>query len=152
MFRGSIPALVTPFRDESIDEEQFRELVEWQIAEGSSALVPCGTTGESPTLSHAEHKTVIAVTVETAAGRVPVIAGTGSNSTDEAIELCRSYAEILGGTPVFKGTRVPVQTLLDYVKNGDSIDDFLKDFPTVKKRQVIELLDAINTKLVRSVA
>ena len=89
MFHGSIPALITPFRNGGIDEKAFAALVEWQIAEGSAALVPCGTTGESPTLSHAEHKRVIEICVETAAGRVPVIAGTGSNSTAEAIELTR---------------------------------------------------------------
>jgi len=89
MFHGSIPALITPFRNGAVDEKAFEALVEWQIAEGSAALVPCGTTGESPTLSHAEHKRVIEICVATAAGRVPVIAGTGSNSTAEAIELTR---------------------------------------------------------------
>jgi 4-hydroxy-tetrahydrodipicolinate synthase len=81
MFRGSIPALVTPFRDEAFDEEQFRALVEWQITEGSHGLVPCGTTGESATLSAEEQGQVIRACVEQAAGRVPVIAGCGSNST-----------------------------------------------------------------------
>ena len=75
MFSGSIPALVTPFRDGSFDEAQFRALVDRQIADGSSALVPCGTTGESATMSIAEHDAVVAVCVEQAAGRVPVIAG-----------------------------------------------------------------------------
>jgi 4-hydroxy-tetrahydrodipicolinate synthase len=89
MFRGSIPALITPFRDGKVDEAAFQAFVEWQIAEGSHGLVPCGTTGESPTLSHAEHKRVVEMCVEAAAGRVPVIAGTGSNSTVEAIELTR---------------------------------------------------------------
>lgn len=86
MFRGSIPALVTPFRDESIDEKQFRALVEWQIAEGSSALVPCGTTGESATMSIEEHNRVVSICVEQARGRVPVIAGCGSNDTKVALE------------------------------------------------------------------
>lgn len=86
MFRGSIPALVTPFRDESFDEAQFRDLVEWQIAEGSSALVPCGTTGESATMSIEEHNRVVAVCIDQAAGRVPVIAGCGSNHTRVAFE------------------------------------------------------------------
>jgi 4-hydroxy-tetrahydrodipicolinate synthase len=89
MFRGSIPALITPFRDGKVDEAAFQSFVEWQIAEGSHGLVPCGTTGESPTLSHAEHKRLVELCVEAAAGRVPVIAGTGSNSTEEAIELTR---------------------------------------------------------------
>src|SRR6201990_123019 len=86
MFRGSLPALVTPFRDETFDEGAFRDLVEWQIAEGSHGLVPCGTTGEAPTLSHAEHKQVVEWCIDQAKGRVPVIAGAGSNSTREAIE------------------------------------------------------------------
>lgn len=81
MFRGSIPALVTPFRDEAIDEEQFRAFVEWQISEGSHGLVPCGTTGESATLTDGEQARLIRACVEQAAGRVPVIAGCGSNST-----------------------------------------------------------------------
>ena len=90
MFSGSIPALVTPFRDGAFDEKAFRKLVDWQIDSGSSGLVPCGTTGENSTLSNAEHHRVIEVCVEQAAGRVPVIAGCGmrwdraifSSSTD----------------------------------------------------------------------
>ncbi|MEM8919672.1 MAG: 4-hydroxy-tetrahydrodipicolinate synthase [Pseudomonadota bacterium] len=85
MFSGSIPALVTPFRDGSFAEEEFRALVDWQIEQGSSGLVPCGTTGESSTLSNAEHHRVIEVCVEQAAGRVPVIAGCGSNDTTNAM-------------------------------------------------------------------
>ncbi|EQB02533.1 4-hydroxy-tetrahydrodipicolinate synthase [Sphingobium wenxiniae] len=86
MFSGSIPALVTPFRDGAIDESAFRALVDWQIAEGSSALVPCGTTGESSTMTVAEHNRVVAVCVDQAAGRAPVIAGCGSNDTRIALE------------------------------------------------------------------
>ena len=85
MFSGSIPALVTPFRDGAFDEAAFRKLVDWQIANGSSGLVPCGTTGENSTLSNAEHHRVIEVCVEQAAGRVPVIAGCGSNDTMNAL-------------------------------------------------------------------
>ncbi|MFM2371767.1 MAG: hypothetical protein RIS85_1489 [Pseudomonadota bacterium] len=85
MFSGSIPALVTPFRDGAFDEKAFRRLVDWQIESGSSALVPCGTTGEASTLSNAEHHRVIEVCVEQAAGRVPVIAGCGSNDTMNAL-------------------------------------------------------------------
>lgn len=85
MFSGSIPALVTPFRDGQVDEAAFRRLVDWQIQEGSSALVPCGTTGESATLSYDEHYRVIALCIEEAAGRVPVIAGCGSNDTATAV-------------------------------------------------------------------
>lgn len=95
MFRGSIVALLTPFRDGKVDERAFMDFVDWQIAEGTHGLVPVGTTGESPTLSHDEHRRVIAMTVEVANGRVPVIAGTGSNSTEEAIGLTR-YAKQAG--------------------------------------------------------
>ncbi len=87
MFQGSITALITPFRDGRVDETAFQKFVDWQISEGTHALVPCGTTGESPTLSHAEHMRVVELCIEAAAGRVPVIAGTGSNCTDEAITL-----------------------------------------------------------------
>lgn len=87
MFHGSIPALVTPFKNGAIDREAFANLIERQIAGGSAALVPCGTTGESATLSHAEHREVVELCIDVAGGRVPVIAGAGSNSTREAIEL-----------------------------------------------------------------
>lgn len=89
MIHGSIPALITPFRDGAVDEAAFAALVERQIVGGSHALVPCGTTGETATLSHDEHRRVVALCVEAARGRVPVIAGAGSNSTAEAIELVR---------------------------------------------------------------
>ncbi len=95
MFKGSITALITPFKNGLVDEEALRRFVDWQITEGTHGLVPTGTTGESPTLNFDEHKRVIEITVETARGRVPVIAGTGSNSTDEAIELS-TYAEKVG--------------------------------------------------------
>lgn len=90
MFFGSIPALVTPFAAGRVDHALFRDFVEWQIDEGSNALVPCGTTGEAATLSDAEHGELIALTVEVARGRVPVIAGCGSNNTVHAIELTRN--------------------------------------------------------------
>ena len=89
MFSGSIVALITPFKDGEFDESAFRALVDWQISEGTDALVPCGTTGESPTLDHAEHKRIVEVCIDAAAGRVPVIAGTGSNCTAEAVDLTR---------------------------------------------------------------
>ncbi len=89
MFKGSLTALITPFEDGVVDEEAYRRLVEWQIGQGTHGLVPVGTTGESPTLSHDEHRRVIELCIETAAGRVPVIAGTGSNSTAEAIDFTR---------------------------------------------------------------
>lgn len=98
-FRGSFTALVTPFRDGQLDEKAFRDLVEWQIAEGTDGLVPCGTTGESPTLSHPEHHKVVEWCVDQAQGRVPVIAGAGSNATSEAVALAR-HAEKAGADAV----------------------------------------------------
>jgi 4-hydroxy-tetrahydrodipicolinate synthase len=89
MFSGSLVAIVTPFRNGKVDERAFGDLIEWQIANGTNGIVPCGTTGESATLTHDEHHRVVRLTVEVAKGRVPVIAGTGSNSTDEAISLTR---------------------------------------------------------------
>ncbi len=95
MFKGSIPALVTPFKNGQVDMDALKKLVDWQIAEGSTGLVPVGTTGESPTLSHDEHRAVVEAVVKFAAGRVPVIAGAGSNSTAEAVDLIR-HAEKAG--------------------------------------------------------
>ncbi|MBB3772942.1 4-hydroxy-tetrahydrodipicolinate synthase [Angulomicrobium tetraedrale] len=98
-FRGSFTALVTPFRDGVLDEKAFRAFVDWQVEEGIHGLVPVGTTGESPTVSHEEHKKVVEWTVAQAAGRVPVIAGAGSNNTIEAIDLAR-HAETAGADAV----------------------------------------------------
>jgi len=95
MFKGSLVALITPFRNGAVDEKAFQSFVDWQIDQGTQGVVPCGTTGESPTLSHAEHKRVIELCIEAAKGRVPVVAGTGSNSTSEAIELT-SHAKEAG--------------------------------------------------------
>ena len=95
MFRGSMPALITPFRNGALDLETLKKLVEWHIGEGSNGFVPVGTTGESPTLSHEEHETVIETVVKAAAGRVPVIAGAGSNNTVEAIRFVQ-YADKVG--------------------------------------------------------
>lgn len=95
MFKGSLPALVTPFKDGAVDFDTLKALVEWHVAEGSSGLVPVGTTGESPTLTHEEHGRVIEAVVAAAAGRIPVIAGAGSNSTSEGIGLIR-HAEAAG--------------------------------------------------------
>jgi 4-hydroxy-tetrahydrodipicolinate synthase len=89
MFTGSLIAIVTPFRKGKLDERAFGDLIEWQIANGTNGIVPCGTTGESATLTHEEHHRVVKLAVEVARRRVPVIAGTGSNSTDEAISLTR---------------------------------------------------------------
>ncbi len=94
MFNGALTALVTPFRDGSVDEPALRDLIEWQIQSGIDGLVPCGSTGESATLSHSEHDTVIKITIEQARKRVPVVAGTGSNSTAEAIRLTAAAREM----------------------------------------------------------
>jgi 4-hydroxy-tetrahydrodipicolinate synthase len=101
--KGSIPALITPMKDGKVDEAAFRKLVSWQIAEGSHGLVPCGTTGESPTLSHEEHMRVVEICVEEANGRVPVIAGAGSNSTAEALMLTK-HAKAVGADAVLSVT------------------------------------------------
>jgi len=101
--KGSIPALITPLKNGKVDEAAFRKLVSWQIAEGSHGLVPCGTTGESPTLSHDEHMRVVELCVDEANGRVPVIAGAGSNSTEEAIALT-SHAKSVGADAVLSVT------------------------------------------------
>ncbi|MBA4398210.1 MAG: 4-hydroxy-tetrahydrodipicolinate synthase, partial [Syntrophus sp. (in: bacteria)] len=95
MFHGSMVALITPFHDGEVDYKTLEELVEFQIQSGTDGIVPCGTTGESPTLSYEEHKEVIRLVADVVAGRVPVIAGTGSNSTAEAIELTE-YAKKVG--------------------------------------------------------
>jgi 4-hydroxy-tetrahydrodipicolinate synthase len=100
MFHGSLVALVTPMRaDGGIDEDAYARLIEWQIAEGTNGLIPVGTTGESPTLTHAEHKRVVELAIEVAGGRVPVMAGAGSNSTAEAIQLAQ-HAKYSGADAV----------------------------------------------------
>ncbi len=93
LLKGSFPALITPFANGKVDETAFQDFVEWQIGQGSHGLVPCGTTGESPTLTHEEDMRVAALCVEVSSGRVPVVAGTGSNSTQEAIRLTRHAKE-----------------------------------------------------------
>ena len=98
-YRGSFTALVTPFKNGKVDDEAFRKLVDWQISEGTHGLVPVGTTGESPTLSHEEHKHVVEMCIKEAKGRVPVIAGAGSNNTIEAIDFSR-HAEKAGADAV----------------------------------------------------
>jgi 4-hydroxy-tetrahydrodipicolinate synthase len=126
MFQGSMTALVTPFRNGGLDERGFQELVDWQIKEGTEAVVPCGTTGESPTLSHEEHRRVVDLCVEVAKGRVPVIAGAGSNSTREAIELAK-HAKKAGADAVLVVTpyyNKPTQEGLyqHYKAINDSVD------------------------------
>ncbi len=93
MFTGSITALVTPFRDGKVDEKAFQDLVNWQIEAGTHAVVPCGTTGESPTLSHDEHRRVVDLCIEVAKDRIPIIAGAGSNSTEEAVDLIKHASQ-----------------------------------------------------------
>jgi 4-hydroxy-tetrahydrodipicolinate synthase len=95
MLQGSITALITPFRDGAVDEAAYRDFIAWQLDQGTEGVVPCGTTGESPTLSHDEHKRVVKLCVDAVGGKVPVIAGTGSNSTDEAIDLTK-HAKSVG--------------------------------------------------------
>ena len=95
MFKGSIVALITPFKDDKLDEEKYAQLINHHIKNGTNGIVPAGTTGESPTLSHNEHRKVIEISVNKCKGKIPVIAGTGSNSTDEAIELSK-HAEKVG--------------------------------------------------------
>jgi len=94
MFKGSMPALITPFENGSVDFDTLKKLVEWHVAEGSHGLVPVGTTGESPTLTHEEHEAVIKAVVETAAGRIPVIAGAGSNNTAEAMRFVQFAKDV----------------------------------------------------------
>jgi 4-hydroxy-tetrahydrodipicolinate synthase len=103
MFKGSFTALITPFKGGKVDEAAFKRLVDWQIAEGTHGLVPVGTTGESPTLSHEEHKEVVELCIKTARKRVPVIAGAGSNSTEEAIGFTR-HAKEAGADAVLHST------------------------------------------------
>ncbi|WP_431284489.1 4-hydroxy-tetrahydrodipicolinate synthase [Humitalea sp. 24SJ18S-53] len=127
MFQGSLVALITPMRpDGSLDEKAFQDFVSWQIAEGTEGLIPVGTTGESPTLSHAEHKRVVELCIATAAGRVPVIAGAGSNSTSEAIDLTR-HAKQAGATAALVVTpyyNKPTQEGLyrHYMAIADAVD------------------------------
>jgi 4-hydroxy-tetrahydrodipicolinate synthase len=94
MFKGALTALITPFRDGAVDEKALRDLIEWQIQSGIDGLVPCGSTGESATLTHSEHERVIKLTIEQTRKRVPVVAGTGSNSTAEAIRLTAAAREM----------------------------------------------------------
>ena len=142
-FRGSMTALVTPFaKDGSVDEKSFAAFVDWQIGEGTKGLVPVGTTGESPTLSHDEHKRVVEVCVEAAAGRAPVIAGAGSNNTAEAIELAE-HAEQAGAdallvvTPYYnKPTQRGLYAHFKAVAEATSLPIFIYNIPP---RSVIDM-------------
>ncbi len=126
MFKGSLPALVTPFKNGAVDFDALKRLVNWQIAEGSNGLVPVGTTGESPTLTHEEHEAVIAAVVEAAAGRVPVIAGAGSNNTIETLRFME-YAKKVGaaaGLVVTPYYNKPTQRglIAHYTTVADAVD------------------------------
>ena len=109
MLKGSIVALITPFKNDSLDEDTYRKLIDYHLKNGTNGVVPGGTTGESPTLSHSEHKKIIQIAVEECKGKIPIIAGTGSNSTDEAIDLSR-YAEKAGSDAfAMKTTAKPIK-------------------------------------------
>lgn len=154
MFKGSIPALVTPFTTGgAVDEKAFSDHVEWVIAEGSSGLVPVGTTGESPTLSHDEHKRVVELCVEVAAKRVPVIAGAGSNNTTEAIELAQ-HAEQAGAdallvvTPYYnKPTQKGLFAHFSAIADAVSLPIFIYNIPG---RSVIDMSPETMGKLAKA--
>ncbi len=150
MFTGSFVALITPFRDGGIDEDAFQQFVEWQIAEGTDGLVPVGTTGESPTLTHEEHKRVVELCIEAAAGRVPVMAGTGSNSTAEAIMLTK-HAKAAGADAalvVAPYYNKPTQAGLTahYTAIADAVDLPIVIY-NIPPRSVIDILPATMAKL-----
>lgn len=153
MFKGSLVALVTPMRpDGAVDEAALARFVEWQIAEGTEGVVPVGTTGESPTLNHAEHQRVVEITVEAAAGRVPVIAGAGSNSTAEAIELTR-HAKQAGADAVLVVTpyyNKPTQEglYLHYAAIADAVELPLVIY-NIPSRSVVDMSVATMARLAR---
>jgi len=125
MLKGSIVALITPFKDDNLDENTYRKLIDYHLNNGTNGIVPGGTTGESPTLSHSEHKKIIEIAVKECSGKIPVIAGTGSNSTDEAVELSQ-YAEKAGSDALLVVTpyyNKPTQEGLyqHYKKINDSV-------------------------------
>jgi 4-hydroxy-tetrahydrodipicolinate synthase len=141
-FRGSFTALVTPFRDGAVDEKAYRGIVAWQIGEGTNGLVPVGTTGESPTLSHLEHRRAVEWCIDEARGRVPVIAGAGSNSTAEAVELAQ-HAEAAGAdavlvvTPYYnKPTQEGLYQHFKAVNDAVGIPIFIYNIPA---RSVIDM-------------
>lgn len=143
MFRGSIVALVTPFKNGMVDETALAQLVEWHIGEDTSGIVPCGTTGESPTLSHDEHRRVVEVVIEASAGRVPVMAGAGSNATAEALDFVR-HAEKAGADAALVATpyyNKPTQNGL--IAHYAALNDAVKDLPiyiyNIPARSVIDM-------------
>jgi 4-hydroxy-tetrahydrodipicolinate synthase len=150
MFQGSMTALITPFRDGVLDEKCFQAFVDWQIKEGTEVVVPCGTTGESPTLSHEEHRRVVDLCVEVARGRVPVIAGAGSNSTHEAIALAqhaqRAGADaVLVVTPYYnKPTQEGLFRHFEAINNAADIPIFIYNIPG---RSVVDMSVATMARL-----
>lgn len=147
---GVFTAMVTPFSGHGLDEKALEAFVEWQVSEGVHGLVPCGTTGESPTLSHEEHKRVIEITVKTAGGRVPVMAGTGSNSTAEAIDLSR-HAEKAGANALLvvapyynKPTQEGIYQHFKAVSEATSLPVFVYNIPG---RSVINIADGTLARL-----
>ena len=153
MFKGSIPALVTPFSNGALDEKRFQDFVDWQIKEGSKGLVPVGTTGESPTLTHDEHKRVVELCIETAAGRVPVIAGAGSNNTREAIDLAQ-FAEKAGAdallvvTPYYnKPTQAGLKAHFRAIDEAVNIPIVIYNIPP---RSVIDMAPATMAELFKT--
>src|SRR6516162_9355808 len=141
-FRGSFTALVTPFANGGVDEQAFRSLVDWQLAEGTDGFVPVGTTGESPTLSHEEHRHVVEWCVEQVKGRVPVVAGAGSNSTSEAIQLAKHAEEcgasaVLVVTPYYnKPTQEGLYQHFKAINDGIGIPIIIYNIPS---RSVIDM-------------
>ena len=135
LFGGSCVALITPFDGDGVDEHAFRKLVNWQITEGTNGLIPVGTTGESPTLSHEEHKRVVEICIEENAGRVPVIAGAGSNSTLEAVDFARHAASagadaLLVVTPYYnKPTQDGLKRHYTAIADAVSIPVIIYDIP-----------------------
>ena len=118
MLKGSIVALITPFKDSSLDEDVYRQLINYHLKNGTNGIVPGGTTGESPTLSHDEHRKIIEIAVKECSGKIPVIAGTGSNSTSEAVELSK-YAEKAGSDALLVVT--PYYNKKNFFKNPNDI-------------------------------
>lgn len=152
MFKGSIPALITPFKNGALDIETLKKLVDWHVAEGSHGLVPVGTTGESPTLSHREHETVIEEVVKAAAGRIPVIAGAGSNSTTEGIRLIQ-HAEAVGAdaalvvTPYYnKPTQSGLIAHFTAIHDCCNLPIFIYNIPG---RSVVDMLPATMGELAK---
>ena len=142
MFKGSITALITPFKNNKVDEDKFRDFIEWQISEGSLGFVPCGTTGESPTLTHQEHMRVTEICIEVVKKRVPVMAGCGSNSTDEAISLV-SHAQKAGAeaalvvTPYYnKPTQEGLFQHFRHVAESTSLPIYIYNIPS---RSVVDM-------------